>query len=91
MGMPAFLPPQQMPYMQYTPPYQQVQAMPFQQYVQQGPQFMPGPPVPPQAQPSIALPVQPGATGVVRPKRKKKKQTQNQRPTQAPPQLRSSQ
>jgi hypothetical protein len=29
MGMPAFLPPQQMPYVQYTPPYQQVQAMPF--------------------------------------------------------------
>jgi hypothetical protein len=57
MGMPAFLPPQQMPYVQYTPPYQQVQAMPFQQYVQQGPQFMPGPPVPPQAQPSVALPV----------------------------------
>jgi hypothetical protein len=48
---------------------------------------MPSPSIPPQGQPSVALPVQPGATGVVRSKRKKKNPTQNQQPGQAPPQF----
>jgi hypothetical protein len=29
LGMPAFFPPQQMPYAQFAPPFQQFQALPF--------------------------------------------------------------
>jgi hypothetical protein len=35
MGLSVFLPPQQMPFAQY-PNFQQFQAMPYQQYAQQG-------------------------------------------------------
>jgi hypothetical protein len=48
--MPAFIPPQQMPYAQFAPQFQQFQAMPFQ-YVQQGLQFMPSPSTPTQVHP----------------------------------------
>jgi hypothetical protein len=50
--------------------------MSYQQFAQQGQQYLPVPP--PQAQPSLAQPVQPGAASAVCPKRKKKKQTQPQ-------------
>jgi hypothetical protein len=88
-GLPAFLPPQQMPYIQYPSQYPQFQPMAYQQYAhfgQQSPQIMPGPP-PTQDQPLVAQPAQLGATNVVRPKRKKKKQVQVQQPGQVPPQM----
>jgi hypothetical protein len=43
LGMPTFFPPQQMPYAQFAPSFQQFQALPFQLYVQQGTQFVQGP------------------------------------------------
>jgi hypothetical protein len=58
--------------------------MPYQQYAQQGQQYMPAPPL--LAQPAVAQPVQPGAAIVVHPKRRKKKQTQPQHPGQVPAQ-----
>jgi hypothetical protein len=85
--MPAFLPPQQMPYVQYPTPYQQFQAMPYQQFMQQGSQFLSAPAGPSQPQPVVAPPMQPGAVNAVRPKRKKKKQASIQQPVQALPQL----
>jgi hypothetical protein len=62
-----------MPYVQY-PAFQQFQAMPYQPFVQQGQLFMSIPST--QAQPLPSQPAQPGVAIAVRPKRKKKKQTQ---------------
>jgi hypothetical protein len=76
------MPPQQMPFVQYPqfPPYQ---AMPYQQYLQQGQPFVPVPT--PQGQPMVAQPVQLGVANAVRPKRKKKKQPPAVPQGQAPP------
>jgi hypothetical protein len=64
------MPPQQMPFVQYSQ-FPQYQAMSYQEYLQQGQPFVPI--LAQQGQPMVAQPVQPGVANAVRPKRKKKK------------------